>query len=195
MPKAQQVALAVAAVVAVAGIAFSLRGGPQAPLETEPPRSPPPFQEGSPANALWSYLQGDFSGERLERATWTKYKELVLWPAEPKWESAYVVRSFRVESGKLEGKKATCESTFDTMGELDLETFKYQTSPTQQVVPYTLEAGKEAWKIGLPMLRPHVGPEAAIAFLHRMEVGYPRLKPQIAASIQQITADARAKKP
>jgi hypothetical protein len=64
-----------------------------------------------------------------------------------------------------------------------------------QVVPYQIEAGKDAWKIGLPMLRPHVGPEAAVAYLKRMEVGYPKLKPTIEASIQAIQADAAAKQP
>ncbi|MDB5097948.1 MAG: hypothetical protein JWM80_2369 [Cyanobacteria bacterium RYN_339] len=186
------VALAGAAAV---GVFLAMKGGSDPSMPKEPPRSPPPFDEGSPAGSLWSYLQGDFAGERLERATWTKYKEMVLWPAEPKWESAYVVRSFRVEGGKVEGKKAAAECTFDTMGELDLETYKYQTSPTRQVVPYQLEFGPDTWKIGLPMLRPHVGPEAAIAFLRRMEVGYPRLKAQIEGAITTIDADARAKQP
>src|SRR4051812_43477684 len=100
MQRARALTVAAVGVAAVVGIFVSMKGGPQPPLSTEPPRSPPPFDEGSPSGALWSYLQGDFAGERLERATWSKYKELVLWPTEPKWESAYVVRSFRVETVK-----------------------------------------------------------------------------------------------
>jgi hypothetical protein len=194
-PKGLTGALAVAAIAAVGGIFLAMRGGPEPPAPTEPPRSPPPFDEGSPASALYAYVQDDFSGDRLERANWGKFKPRVLWPSEPKWESAYVVRSFRVESGKLEPKRAQAEAAYDTMGELNLETFDYKSSPTRQVVPYSLELGPEDWRIGLPMLRPHVGPEGAIAFLRRMEVGYPKLKAKIQASIEQIDADARAKRP
>jgi hypothetical protein len=189
-------ALAALAGVALVGIFLSLRGVPEiAATPTPIPLSPPPFEEGSPAGALHVYLEGDFAGERLERANWAKYSQMVLWSSEPKWDGAYVVRSFRVESGKAHAHGAGAEATFETMGELDLDHYSYKPSPSRQTVPYELVKGTDGWIIGTPTLRPHPGPEAAIAFLKRMAAGYPHQKATIEAAIKQIDSDARKAKP
>lgn len=191
------VTFAAIGLVVIAGLYVSMRGAPEpAATPTPTPLSPPPFEQGSPAGALHAYLEGDFAGERLERATWaTKYAHLVVWGAEPKWDGAYVIRSFRVESGPRQAHKASAEATFDTMGELDLDHFTYTPSATRQRVPYDLVMGNDGWLIASPTLRPHVGPEAAISYLKRMEVGYSRLAKTINKAIAQIDADARAAKP
>lgn len=179
--------------VALIGGYLTMRGVPEPQATPTPtPLSPPPFEEGSPAGALHAYLEGDFAGERLERASWSKYKHMVLWPTEPKWDSAYVIRSFRVESGPITGRKSSAEATFDTMGELDLDRYTYTASPTRQRVPYELVTSTEGWVLGTPTLRPHVGPEAAIAFLKRMRVGFPTLRGAIDASIKAIDEGSRA---
>ena len=189
------------AVVAIAGLAFAMYGssggrGPIAMPTPTPVTSPPAFGEGTPAGVVHTYLEGDFAGERLERASWAKFQRMVLWPSEPKWDSAYVVRSFRVESGKQDKHDASADATFDTLGELDLEQFVYTTSPSEQTVPYMLTSNaKVGWLIAQPMLKPHSGPEATIAFLKRMRVGYPTLAYHIDASIKQIAADARKGRP
>jgi hypothetical protein len=189
-------ALAALAGVALVGIFLSLKGVPEvASTPTPTPLAPPIFEEGSPAGALHAYLEGDFAGDRLERASWAKYSQMVIWTSEPKWDGAYVVRSFRVESGKAHAHGAGAEATFDTIGELDLDHFSYSSSPSRQTVPYELVKGPDGWLIGTPTLRPHPGPEAAMAFLKRMEAGYPRQKSAIESAISKIDADARRAKP
>ena len=153
----------------------------------------PLYMPGTPAGLLATYLDGDFHGERLERALWlTKYRAYGIWPNEPAWSSAYVIARYRLQSNAMTVRDADVEATFDTLGELDLQTFVYQHSPSRQTVPYKLLNGPKGWQIAFPMLKPHVGPQAAIAYLQRMAVGYPHQRGAIAASIAAIEAEAGA---
>jgi hypothetical protein len=159
------------------------------------PSQPPPFLAGTPSAYLHDYVQADFQGDRLEKANWPRFKQQVVWPVEPNWETAYVIRSFRVQTGPVTGQQATVEVTYDTLGELNLFTFVYETSPTRQTVPYLLVPGDDRWKIGAPMLKPHVGPESAIAFLERMAVHYVQYRENIKRAIARIRADAGLPEP
>lgn len=165
--------------------------------KSEPPASPVPrdagpaaFPEGTAGARLAEYVAGDFGGERLERATWLKYKGWVMWPTEPAWDEAYVVRSYALAKVASTASEATAEVRYDTLGVLNLTTFAYETSPTQQAVPFKLLLSEGAWKIGVPMLRPHPGPEAAIAYLGRMREHYTKQAPAIAKALAAIRADA-----
>ncbi len=189
MNRAWFLALTAVAVVA-AVVTLSERGSP-------PPASPVPrdagpvrFQEGTAGARLAEYVAGDFAGERLERASWLKYKGWVMWPTEPGWDEAYVVRAYQLAKVSSTASEATAEVHYDTLGILNLTTFTYATSPSQQAVPFKLLLSEGAWKIGVPMLRPHPGPEATVAFLGRMREHYERQGPAIAQAIATIQADA-----
>lgn len=179
--------------VTLAAVAFgaaayyaTTQKGPAASVVSSPTPAPRQFLEGTPAGLLETYLQGDAQGERLERANWPKYREMVLWPREPLWDSAYIIRDYRIHSGEVAMPSAGAEVTFRTLGELNLETFVYTPSPTTQTVPYKLIAEQSRWKIAHPMLRPHVSPGGAVGFLERMAVGHPDKKDAIERSIQAI---------
>lgn len=153
------------------------------------------FAEHTPAGSLETYIDGDFKGERLEGANWAaKYKALVNWQTEPSWDQAYILRTYNIETGKTGDRQSTAFVTYDTLGEFDLDTFKYTASPTRQTVTYTLEKDKDTWLVGYPMLRPHVSIDAMIAHLERLAVGYPLKKPAIDTGIEQLRAEkARVK--
>lgn len=185
-----------AAVVVLAGLALTL-ARPGAEPGSRVPTSPAPrdagpatFPAGTAGHRLVEYVAGDFAGERLERASWLKYKGWVMWPTEPAWDEAYVVRSYQPGKVTAAGTEATAEVRYETLGILDLATFAYETSPSTQAVPFKLLVSEGAWKIGLPMLRPHPGPEAAIAFLERMKVHFKKQGPTIEKSIAAIRKDA-----
>lgn len=176
------------AIAGLVGGLWLLAGGPFPGGPSSTPTQQPNFLPGTPASAIETYLDADYAGERLERASWGKFKELVSWPREPAWDSAYVIRSFHIKSGKTTMLRAEAEVEFVTAGELDLTTYVYTPSPTLQIVPYHLERPHDSWKLALPVLRPHVSPPAAVEFLKRMATGYPRLKTGIEASIKAIEA-------
>lgn len=158
------------------------------PASQAPPSEKPMFLEGTPQAYLYDYVEADYNGERLEGANWEKFKNEVIWPVEPNWGSAYVIRSYRLQSGPMTGKDATVEVTYDTLGELDTETFVYTPSPSRQTVPYTMVPRQDRWRIGLPMLRPHVGTEATVRYLERMKVNYPQYRTHIDQSIAALKA-------
>ncbi|MFP5501939.1 MAG: hypothetical protein ACLGIN_05580 [Candidatus Sericytochromatia bacterium] len=159
-------------------------------VSTAPPTPESRFLPGTPAGHLESYLMGDFAGERLERANWSfKYKDMGLWDSEPAWDSAYVIRDFRIHTGQTTMRQAEAEVTFETLGILDLQAFTYTPSPTRQTVPYLLQAVDNRWKIAHPRLRPHVGLEAAKSYLQRMKVGYPQRAEAIDRSIRALEAE------
>lgn len=151
---------------------------------------PPAFLAGTPPAYLHEYVQGDFAGQRLEGANWVTYKERVIWPVEPSWEKADVVRSFRMQSGPTTRREATIEVTYDVLGELNLHTFTYKPAPERQIVPYLMVPRQDRYRIGTPMVRPHVGAEAAIAYLERMRPQYKHYAGNIQKSIAAIQADA-----
>lgn len=167
------------------------------PTENAVASSAPLFQPGTPPGDLTTYLQGDFEGERLQRASWAKYQHLVDWATEPNWSSAWVIREYRVTSGRTTLTSATAEATYDTLGELDLDTFAYTPSPSRQTVPYSLTHydPKGPWKLAIPMLQPHVGVQGAIAHLKRMEVIFPARKAVIDQSIEKIETQAKTASP
>lgn len=156
-----------------------------------PPSEKPMFLEGTPQAALYQYVESDFQGERLEAASWLKFKELVIWPNEPNWDHAYVISRYRVQAGPQSGHDASVEVTYDTLGELDTEVYTYEHSPSRQTVPFTMVPKKGVWKVGMPRLQPHPGAQATIDYLERMAVHYPRYKKNIDASIAAIRADAK----
>jgi hypothetical protein len=153
------------------------------------------YPEGTAGERLQAYVAGDFAGERLERASWMKYKGWVMWATEPAWDEAYVVRSFALEKVASTALDATADVTYPTLGVLDLQTFAYETSPSRQTVPFKLLLSQGEWKIGLPMLRPHPGVAATIAFLERMATHFVKQRPVIQASIARIKADAAKPEP
>lgn len=156
------------------------------------PSEPPAFLAGTPPAYLHEYVQGDFLGDRLEAANKARYKEMVAWPTEPNWELAAVIRGFRMQSGPTTRTEASIEVTYDTLGELNLHDFTYKPAPQREILPFVLVPGKERYTIVSPMLKPHVGVEAAIAFLERMEVNNARYRANIRQSIDRIRADAQA---
>lgn len=148
------------------------------------------FLEHTPAGRVETYVDGDWNGERLEAANWpAKYKALVNWATEPSWDQAYLIRSYNIETGKEGDRQATAFVTYDTLGEFELDTFKYTASPTRQTVTYTLEKDKDQWLVGYPMLRPHVSVPAMIAFLERQAQAYPLKKPAIDEALTQLRAE------
>jgi hypothetical protein len=160
------------------------------------PEQPPEYMQGTPQGLLHDYLEGDFEGERLERATWpTKYKNMVSWENEPLWDTCYIINRYVIQSGNTTLQRAQAAVTYETMGEMSLESYEYRPSPSRQTVPFTLELSKTGWRISYPMLKPHVSPEAAIAFLQRMEVGYPQLRSRIQRSIDTIKAQMNSLAP
>lgn len=162
-----------------------------AELKATGPSAPPTFQVGTPPYWLHEYVQADFQGDRLEKANWPRLKQMVIWPTEANWDSAYVIRSFRLQSGPVTPKEATVEVTYETLGELNVHEFTYTPSPSRQTVPYALVPGQERWLIGVPILKPHVGPDAAVAYLERMKVHNPKRQAAIQAAIDGIRADAK----
>ena len=163
-----------------------------AELKATQPSEPPVFLAGTPPAYLYEYVQGDFKGERLEAANKARYKERVLWPTEPNWETAAVIRSFRMQSGPTTRTEASIEVTYDTLGELNLHDYTYRSAPKREILPFVLVPGQERYKIVSPILKPHVGAEAAIAFLERMSVNYQQFRPNIQRSIERIKADVRS---
>jgi hypothetical protein len=153
---------------------------------------PPAFLAGTPPAYLHAYVQGDFAGQRLEAANWVTYKERVIWPVEPNWEKADVIRGFRMQSGPTTRREATIEVTYDVLGELNLHTFTYKPAPERQVVPYLMVPRQDRYRIGTPMVRPHVGVEAAIAHLERMRAQYKHHEPNIQKAIAALKAEAAA---
>ena len=151
----------------------------------------PAYLPGTPAALLADYVAGDFAGERLEGANWLKYKRMVIWPTEPSWESAYVVRSYRLQPAQTTPRQAMVEVTYHTLGELNVHSFTYTPSPTRHTVAFTLVPRQGEWKIGHPILRPHVSPEAAIAHMERMATLYPQRRADIQRAIAAVRADAR----
>jgi len=160
--------------------------------------APAAFVAGTAGARLEEYVTGDAAGERLERATWAKYKLMVVWPNEPAWDEAYVIRSQRIAMNPaLPGAviKAEGEVTYDTLGVLNLNTFDYETSPTRQTVPFSLLLLENTWKIGVPMLRPHPLADPTLAYLRRMREHYVTRRPAIDAAIKAIARDAAAPAP
>lgn len=189
----------VATVAAVAaGVAFAGRDPQPRPALSPAPREAGPsasFPEGTAGARLAEYVKGDFEGERLERATWLKYQHWVMWKTEPAWDEAYVVKSYKVEKVDASATEAQGLVRYETLGVLDLQTFTYETSPSEQAVPFKLLLSEGEWKLGLPMLRPHPSPEAAIAFLARMKAHFTTLRPNLDQSIAAIRADAAKRRP
>lgn len=184
---------AAATTLAVVAAVVTLADRGQAPAPASPaPRDagPAAFPAGTAGARLAEYVAGDFAGERLERASWLKYQAWVMWKTEPAWDEAYVVRGYRLEKVASTAVEASAEVHYDTLGVLNLTTFAYTTSPSRQAVPFKLLASEGEWKLGLPMLRPHPGPEATAAFLTRMREHYRRQAPTIARAIAAIRADA-----
>lgn len=159
--------------------------------------APPAFVAGTAGARLEEYVAGDAAGERLERATWAKYKPMVVWPNEPAWDEAYVIRAHRIAMDPLPPKavKAAGEVTYDTLGVLNLNTFEYETSPTRQTVPFELLRIQDQWKIGVPMLRPHPLADPTLAYLRRMREHYVTRRPAIDAAIKAIARDAASAAP
>lgn len=156
---------------------------------------PPAFLAGTPPAYLYAYVQGDFEGERLEGAHWSRYKERVVWPVEPNWEKAEVIRGFRMQSGPTTQREATIEVTYDVLGHLDLHTFTYKPAPERQIVPFLMVPRASGYVIGTPMLKPHVGAEGAIAYLERMRAQYKQHEGNITRSIAAIRAEAAVVRP
>ncbi|MNT65167.1 hypothetical protein D3C72_2031280 [compost metagenome] len=117
---------------------------------------------------------------------------MVAWPTEPNWELAAVIRGFRMQSGPTTRTEASIEVTYDTLGELNLHDFTYKRAPQREILPFVLVPGKERYMIVSPILKPHVGVEAAIAFLERMDVNNVQYRANIRQSIDRIRADAQA---
>lgn len=185
------------ALVAIAGsvawVGLTVRQAP-----TGPGSAAPAFLAGTPGARLDEYVAADAAGERLERATWPRFKTMVVWPNEPAWDEAYVIRSYRVSidpTHPTTPNKAEGEVFYDTLGVLNLETFTYDASPTRQTVPFSLLIVQGNWKLGVPMLRPHPLPDPTLAYLRRMREHYKVHRPAIDASIKAIARDAAAVPP
>ena len=166
------------------------------------PAAPMQYPPGSAGGRLEEYVQRDFEGLRLERASWAIVKDWVVWTAEPAWDAAYVVRSYRLRMGKPPAAPGDTLATsqdfevlYDTLGELDLASFGYVPSPSRQAPAYTVVNERGGWRLGVPLLKPHVGAEGAIAFLTRMRGVYTTRTAIIDQSIARIRQDAAATPP
>lgn len=192
MVASRTLALAGGVILLAGALLFSL-----ATSSSDPPTPSVPghvtYLPGTPGERLSGYVDADFRGERLERAAWAIFKSQVMWPTEPAWDEAYIVRSTTIAMGPTKPDSADATTTYDTLGVLSLESFVYETSPSSQRVPFKLLNTGGTWKIGLPMLRPHPSPEAAIAYLERMGSYYTQKRAVINASIKAIQADAAQK--
>jgi hypothetical protein len=161
-------------------------------LKATAPSEKPMFLEGTPQAYLYEWVESDFRGQRLEGANWLRLKDMVVWPNEPNWDHAYVISSYRLQSGPVTTQEANIEVTYDTLGELDTEVFTYEHSPSRQTVPFLMLPHAGRWRVGSPRLQPHVGPEAAIEYLQRMAINYKQYRKNIDASIAAIRADVKA---
>lgn len=157
---------------------------------TSPSSQGPGTLAGTPGAALATYLEGDFRGERLEGASWLTYRERVSWSTEPSWHAAWVVKRYEMAPAKMTGRTASIDVTYETLGELDLNTFVFRPSPTIHTVTYRLEAPSGVWKLTDPMLQPHPSVPAAKSFLKRMSVGHADRRVEIARAIQAMRVTA-----
>jgi len=130
----------------------------------------------SPESVAKLYCQRDFDGARTKTETYSEMDHLYLWPAEPGWDGATLVRRYRVLSSHIDDTHAVVTVEYEALGDISAWEFKEEHKSTQ--VEFKLELGSKewewkndepelitsalAWRITAPTFEPHISVPYAI---------------------------------
>lgn len=124
----------------------------------------------SPESVVKLYCQKDFDGARTTSKTLPEVDHLYLWPDEPGWNTATLVRRYRVLSSRVDSSHAVVTVEYETLGDISAWALKEEHKSTR--VEFKLELGNKewgwkndqrvlvtsnmAWRITAPIIPPHI---------------------------------------
>jgi hypothetical protein len=112
------------------------------------------------------YCQLDSEGARLGAGSDGQIQKLSEWEAEPGWDSAVVIKSYRTKLQQSDATHASVLVTYDEYGKLDGDQFTAR--QTSEEVVFALTKVGSGWKIRSPKLPPHVRPAALVAHINHI---------------------------
>jgi hypothetical protein len=112
------------------------------------------------------YCQLDSEGARLRGGSDGQIQELSEWEAEPGWDSAVVIKSYRTRLQQSDASHASVSVMYEEYGKLDGNQFS--ANQTTEEVVFTLTKVGPDWKIRSPKLPPHVRPAALVAHINHI---------------------------
>jgi hypothetical protein len=125
-------------------------------------------QASTPQAALNKFLKLDFDGARLDSDGFKKVFPLTDWKDAPGYDSAIIVRSYKVGAPSIRGGAAKIVVTYDVVGLIAgntmWEAFKVSSESfkDQVQIPYELVLKNGSWKVHGPNELPHISIEVAL---------------------------------
>ena len=111
------------------------------------------FAENSPKAVVSMFCKPDFEGHRLGSSAYAPIKPLVMYQAEPGWDTALGIRSYEILNEKIEGDTAEVSVRYDIdrswpddIGDVG----RYR------IATFTLSRMAGVWKIAKPVVFPRV---------------------------------------
>lgn len=111
-----------------------------------------------PAEVVRAFCKLDFEGARLEAANYPKIAKLYSWKGEPGWDTALIVKSFRVKPVANNGNTASVIVEYTQYGELAGEEFHLKEGAN--AARFKLKKISGSWRIIAPVIPPHVSVSA-----------------------------------
>lgn len=114
------------------------------------------FAGESPKEVVAQFCELDFKGHRLSSATYDPIEMLIMYPAEPGWDTVLGVHSYLIQGETIEGNTATVVVDYEidrSWPDAIKDTSNYQ------VETFSLQHDKGSWKLTKYSMLPRVSAE------------------------------------
>jgi hypothetical protein len=120
----------------------------------------------SASDVVREYCHLDFEGTRLSsnNPDAAKYDGLVVWPNEPGWDGAVVVKDFAITRFWFERSQSFVTVQYFVLGNM-ADTEVTATRQHKELVTFVLTRSGDTWKIAHPLIPPHISVHASITAL------------------------------
>lgn len=114
------------------------------------------FAGGSPRDVVAQFCELDFNGYRLSSATYAPIEALIMYPAEPGWDTVLGIHSYEILRDSINGNSATVVVQYKidrSWPDAIKDTSMYQ------VETFSLQQVEETWKLTKFIILPRVSSE------------------------------------